>query len=1342
MKRKEKYGLIRITLLSIISLFFYSLSSAQTDRYVNASGTCTGGTPCYTNVQDAINASSTSVQDIIHVEAGSYPGFTVNKSVQIEGANKDIRGYDSRGAESEITDDIVVSNTNNVSINGLRVYLDGTGNRLLDVTNVNNISISHCYLFALNMALFLPKEGLRFSNASTIEISNNQIAFANTGIELQDCSGVDITGNIIGDVPGSFTFDGGMFDAALLVGESCEEVTFSNNYTSNVFGTSAPGNIRIFAGPQNASSQGLTGQLTIARNYIENLNTFGIYFVDGDNTLTYNGSLISIRENFFPSSGPAFYTGNQSPSTNIDVNANFWSTGGPPGKGDGFSINGAAVNNVDAVVWLYNATDVDINEVGYQSNQQLAFDPDFPYTIQEAIDAVPIDLVERWELQVGFARQNYNEAIVVNKPMILNGSYNSSPTFSTLTSNNASFDEIIKVDEDNVTLKNFNVNITDPNVNRGVYYEGRSEGIIEQINFTNAALTDFQYLTIDSRQASAPFQQVEVRVENCTFREGTVLGGTALTFLNGNRGVSGQPTPIFSSLTAENNTFENNLQYFVRLDGTPGQEFDASIDLSTNTFAVPTSRAIAAMNEAERFTLEDKIVHAIDVPNVGFLTYSAGSYYVTPNSFFTPFTSEADVNRAINLASAGETVHLQGGSYPGNTQVNKPLTFDVENAQVATLNTLTSNFSGTLTVEGDLAVGNTLSLSNGFIEHTSGTFILAPTFTTLTGGNTNSFIKTAVRYDHRGNTTPFNITFPIGSGSNDYRPVTINGMNGTNLTVTLNTDAPRTGGTGVDDSFACIDAFPRVWSLQTTGTIDENGNITLNYAAGDGVNDPTIPNRLLVGLATSESGTYSPTTLVNAATTQPTGSLTARVESPLSIGANNFLVIGAARPPAPPLTIVGTTIVCESTTTTLSIENPDPTFSYAWFDDTDTQIATGASVDIDAVSVGGTGSSATFTARYEDPVINCLSGEADVTVNVINQPNATFSYAASSYCKDGTTPNPVANVNASAVGIGRFTAAPAGLVFVDDVAGEIDLNATADGTYTITFSVGGGVSGCTLFTQTTNITISSAATANITAEVEPFENIIYFCGDQGVVLNTPDQSDYTYQWQEGGTDIAGAEAATFTASSSGSYQVVVTNGCGTVTSSPVVVEQIQAPIVSIQQAGITINTINAALGEEVPIEVALENPIGNETYTWEPTTGIDDPTSSTPTITALETVTYTLTVTSGAGCITTQTLTLETADEVFVPNAFFPNSTNNNNQSFKVFGFGIAEISLTVYDRFGNLVYETNDVSQAQNIGWDGTNNGERLPQGAYVWYLKGKKVNGEELNFNGKTYGTVMLVQ
>ncbi|MGD1841881.1 MAG: hypothetical protein ACFB0B_13450 [Thermonemataceae bacterium] len=117
MKRKEKYGLIRITLLSIISLFFYSLSSAQTDRYVNASGTCTGGTPCYTNVQDAINASSTSVQDIIHVEAGSYPGFTVNKSVQIEGANKDIRGYDSRGAESEITDDIVVSNTNNVSIN-------------------------------------------------------------------------------------------------------------------------------------------------------------------------------------------------------------------------------------------------------------------------------------------------------------------------------------------------------------------------------------------------------------------------------------------------------------------------------------------------------------------------------------------------------------------------------------------------------------------------------------------------------------------------------------------------------------------------------------------------------------------------------------------------------------------------------------------------------------------------------------------------------------------------------------------------------------------------------------------------------------------------------------------------------------------------------------------------------------------------------------------------------------------------------------------------------------------------------------------------------------------------
>ena len=69
-----------------------------------------------------------------------------------------------------------------------------------------------------------------------------------------------------------------------------------------------------------------------------------------------------------------------------------------------------------------------------------------------------------------------------------------------------------------------------------------------------------------------------------------------------------------------------------------------------------------------------------------------------------------------------------------------------------------------------------------------------------------------------------------------------------------------------------------------------------------------------------------------------------------------------------------------------------------------------------------------------------------------------------------------------------------------------------------------------------------------------------------------------------------------------------------------------------------------------------------------------------------------------------------------VPNAFTPNDDGINDR-FKVVGTidEVVKFSMQIYDRWGRLVYQTNDI---HDDGWDGTYNGAPCPVGAYVWTI------------------------
>ncbi|MFM2268674.1 MAG: hypothetical protein RL757_2115, partial [Bacteroidota bacterium] len=72
----------------------------------------------------------------------------------------------------------------------------------------------------------------------------------------------------------------------------------------------------------------------------------------------------------------------------------------------------------------------------------------------------------------------------------------------------------------------------------------------------------------------------------------------------------------------------------------------------------------------------------------------------------------------------------------------------------------------------------------------------------------------------------------------------------------------------------------------------------------------------------------------------------------------------------------------------------------------------------------------------------------------------------------------------------------------------------------------------------------------------------------------------------------------------------------------------------------------------------------------------------------------------------------------FMPNAFSPNA-DSNNEVFKGTGFtfGMKSFNMKVFSKWGESVFETNDIEE----GWNGQkrNIGESMPQGTYLYTLK-----------------------
>ena len=220
-------------------------------------------------------------------------------------------------------------------------------------------------------------------------------------------------------------------------------------------------------------------------------------------------------------------------------------------------------------------------------------------------------------------------------------------------------------------------------------------------------------------------------------------------------------------------------------------------------------------------------------------------------------------------------------------------------------------------------------------------------------------------------------------------------------------------------------------------------------------------------------------------------------------------------------------------------------------------------------------------------------------------------------------------------------------------------------------------------------------------------------GSLEVFVSAADTSrSFTYQL----LDVTGIQSSPlFENLSPGQYEIVVSDdlGCSD-TLNPIRVSEPQAiaPFLADQYLdyGDTISLVLDSLWNgQAPFE-----------YLWTPSFGLSCDDCSNPIAISYVTSDYTVRVTDSLGCLGSTDFTLFVGEplDLYVPNAFTPNG-DGQNDVFEVYGVGISQVNLKVYNRWGQEVFQASN----NRPQWDGMSKGKMQPPGMYsylveVWFL------------------------
>jgi len=206
----------------------------------------------------------------------------------------------------------------------------------------------------------------------------------------------------------------------------------------------------------------------------------------------------------------------------------------------------------------------------------------------------------------------------------------------------------------------------------------------------------------------------------------------------------------------------------------------------------------------------------------------------------------------------------------------------------------------------------------------------------------------------------------------------------------------------------------------------------------------------------------------------------------------------------------------------------------------------------------------------------------------------------------------------------------------------------------------------------------------------------------------------SYSWNNGPATAAQNISPPITTS----YTVIVANGnCTDLDSAKVVVNL--APVAN------TGSNVNILPGQSTTLSAS-----GGGTYYWSPSTGLICNTCAQSIATPSQTTKYYITVTDPNGC-TSMDSVLVTLDilckDLFIPNVFSPND-DGENDVFHIYGTCIKSAHLVIYDRWGEKIFETNNVT----AGWNGIYKGKLMNAAVFTYIYTAELDNGESINTKG----------
>jgi gliding motility-associated-like protein len=221
-----------------------------------------------------------------------------------------------------------------------------------------------------------------------------------------------------------------------------------------------------------------------------------------------------------------------------------------------------------------------------------------------------------------------------------------------------------------------------------------------------------------------------------------------------------------------------------------------------------------------------------------------------------------------------------------------------------------------------------------------------------------------------------------------------------------------------------------------------------------------------------------------------------------------------------------------------------------------------------------------------------------------------------------------------------------------------------------------------------------------------------------------------YQWYPDSyiSDTASATPIVYPSSATNYSVYIYNDACKVGATLPVNVIIKPSPVVTIAKT----NDVNCVIGE------TNLNATGGINYSWTPANFLSNPNIADPVATPSSTTMFYVDVTNSSACTSKDSIEVkvfkgDSASGYLVPSAFTPNG-DGKNDCFGVKEWGnVTNFKLSVYNRWGNLIFQTANVDEC----WDGTYKGIIQPSGTYVYQIFAQTLCGTVYR-----KGTVVLIR